>query len=265
MSDDLDPELDAYGDDLTEDHDPLFGEVLPGPQADGTLVADLGWAGMGMLEALGIEHLVGVRGFDDAGSFYLWMQNASGSPLADWHGVHLRLYECWYLEPMEGTFCYGTLRDAHDKEALASRAVDVFCLRHKAWKAEGMRRRAFNCARTRSYCEAAHVKRNPGAPVSPSIMADSQGDGIILTGIRSGDQEETVLAWPSPDMDEALSVLIAAKAEGVSEIHMWENGIGVQADKFTDSELAHLLKVDRYYGGDMMLSDVLTEAGLMQR
>ena len=50
MSDDLDPELDAYGEDLTEDFDPLFGEVLPGPQADGTLVADLGWAGWGCLK-----------------------------------------------------------------------------------------------------------------------------------------------------------------------------------------------------------------------
>lgn len=264
MSDDLDQEVEVFGDDLADDFDPLFGEVQPGLQPDGMIVADLGWGGMGMLESLGIESLVGLRGFDTTDSFYLWMQKVSGSPLAGWHVVQLRLFECWYLEQTEGTFCYGAFRESCDREALSSRAVDVFCLRHNAWKAEGMLRRAFNCSRTRSYYEAVHAKRSPDVRASPAIMADSQGNGIMLTGIRPGEQKETVLAWPSPSLDQALSVLAIAKEEGVSEIHMWENGVGVQADKFTDAELAHLLKVDRYYGGEMMLTDVLTEAGLME-
>jgi hypothetical protein len=55
---------------------------------------------MMLAETLGIEHVAGVEGFANADDFYRWMQAACGSPLPDWYGVQLRLYECGYPEPM---------------------------------------------------------------------------------------------------------------------------------------------------------------------
>lgn len=256
-----DCDTDFEGDDHDGDFDPLFGEIVPGPQVDGTLIEDLGWAGMGLLETLGIESLVGVRGFNSADGYYRRMQVASGSSLPDWHGVHLRLYECWYLEPMEGSYCYATWRATADSNALCSRPVDAYCLRHVAWAADA-HRRAVNCARTRSYCIAAHIKAKPDVPVSPQVMLDVSGEGLKLTGIRSGEQEETVLDWPTPDMEKVLTLAATCRAAGVRDIHLWEHGIGFCLDALDDGDFKRLLNVDRYYGGEMSLSDLAREAGI---
>lgn len=261
ISEDCDPEFkedNALGDDF----DPLFGDVVPGQQADGALIVDLGWAGMGLLETLGIESLIGVQGFENADAYYRWMQGASGSPLPDWYGVQLRLYECWYMEPVEGTFCYGSWREKFDSEALCCRPVDVYCLRHISWT-QGGRRRLFNCSRTRSYCVAAHTKKNPDVPVSPEIMSDVQGDGLLLTGIRPGAQKETVLDWPTCDLGAALSIASSARNSGVGAIHLWENGIGVALDELSDSDINRLLKFDSHYGGEMPLCDLGSESGVI--
>jgi hypothetical protein len=256
------PEL--YGAESARDHDPLFWQVTAGPQPDGAVIADLGWAGMMLAEVLGIEHLAGIQGFANADAFYRWMQVASGSSLPDWYGVQLRLYECGYAEPMGEPWCYLTWRTAPDPEALSCRAVDLYCLRHTAWTPQGQRR-AINSARTRSYCEAAHIKTHPGVPVTPEILARVPGDGLKLSGIRPGQDRAVVLDWPAPDMETALTQIAKAKGEGVRALTLSENGVGVELASFTAAQLQQLLHVDRKYGGDIMLSDALARAGLVTR
>ncbi|OFA09041.1 hypothetical protein [Duganella phyllosphaerae] len=258
-------DADAYGAESAQDHDPLFWQVTAGPQAGGAVVVDLGWAGMMLAETLGVEHLAGVEGFANADSFYRWMQTASGSPLPDWYGVQLRLYECGYPEPTGEAWCYRTWRTAPDPEALSSRAVDVYCLRHTAWAPQGQTRRAKNSARTRSYCEAAHIKTNPGVPVTPEILANIPGDGLKVSGIRSGHERAVVLDWPAADMAAALDQIAKARGEGVRALTLSENGVGVALDSFTAAQLQQLREVDRHYGGDIMLSDALARAGLVTR
>lgn len=245
------------------DPDPLFGGISPGQQTDGTTIVDLGWAGSWLLETLGVEGLAGVSGFESADGFYRWMQNASGSSLPDWYGVSLRLYESWYLAPFEETFCYATWRTQPDENALKTRPVNLFCLRHVAWQANAGRPRAFNCARTRSYCEASHIKRYPGSPIIPAIMSDVSSDGLMVTGVLPGQANASVLDWPTPDMRRALALVSESKAAGVKNIHLWECGLGVNVDGLSAVERERLLKVDQYYDGEMMLLDVLGEAGLM--
>lgn len=249
--------------DNVQDQDPLFGDIVAGPQEDGTVIVDLGWAGMMMSEALGIECLAGTQSFGDAAGFYRWMQVSSGSALADWHGVQLRLYECGYPEPMGEPWCYMAWRIDPDNTALVCRAVDLFCLRHSAWAPKGLTRRAINSARTRSYCEAAHIKANAGDPVSPQIMAKVNGDGLTLTGIRLGETREVVLDWPTADMATALEIATRAEAAGVRDICMSENGIGIDLGLITHAQRKRLLAIDGYYGGDIMLSDVLARAGIV--
>lgn len=250
---------------LPEVQDPLFGMIAAGMQADGTVILDLGWAGIGLLNDLGIESFVAASGFENADAFYCWMQKASGSALPDWYGVQLRLFESWYLATFDEDYCYATWRNQPDEDALKSRAVDVFCLRHIAWQANPMSRRAFICARTRSYFEAAHIKQHPDAPATPAIMADVHSDGLKITGILPGQQEKSVLDWPTPQMATALALVANSQAAGVRSIHIWECGIGVQVDRFSEAERGRLLTVDNYYSGDMMLLDVLTRAGLLSR
>ena len=256
---------DEAGNDLPEESDPLFGGIVPGLQPDGKVIFDLGWAGIWLHQKLGIEGLVGGEGFVNADTFYRWMQQASGSALPDWFGVELRLYECWNLVPIDEDFCYATWRTEPVKDALKTRAVDMFCLRHVAWKENEGHHRAFNCARTRSYCEAAHIKQYPGTPVTPEIMKGVSGDGLKLTGILPGHKEESVLDWPTPDMANALQQVTVFQVAGVQNIHLWECGAGVRVDQFSQAERERLLKVDRYYGGEMMLSDSLVQAGLLRR
>lgn len=246
-----------------EEQDPLFGLIEAGPQADGTFILDLGWAGIGLFNDLGIESFVGTSGFENADAFYCWMQTTSGSALPDWHGVQLRLYESWYLAPFDEDHCYATWRSQPDKNAMNSRAVDILCLRHNAWKANAMNRRAFACARTLSYCKAAHIKQNPGIPATPAIMAGVQSDGLKITGILPGQTEESVLDWPTSDMANALALVATSQAAGTRNIHIWECGIGVQVDKFSETERDRLLEIDRYYDGDIVLSDALARAGLI--
>lgn len=255
-----------YGDSLPpEDPDPLFGSIEAGMQADGTLIADLGWAGFALLENLGIESMVGQRGFASADEFYRWMQAASGSPLRDWFGVQLRLYEAWYLAPFEENYCYATWRENDPGDALKVIAVDVFCLRHIAWSPEAKGRRAFSCARNRSYYEAAHAKKHPDVPSAPAIMSGYQGDGLLLTGVMPGQAERVVLDWPIVDMATAFQRVASVRAAGATEVRLVECGLGIEIDALTDVELARLLKVDQYHGGDAMLIDVAAQAGLLQR
>lgn len=251
------------GDDCAEDQDPLLGCIAAGLQANGAAIIDLGWAGMMMSEALGIECLAGTQGFGNAAEFYRWMQASSGSALADWYGVQLRLYECGYPEPMGEPWCYLAWRTDPDNTALMCRPVDLFCLRHTAWKAQGLTRRAFNSARTRSYCEASYIKTNPGDPVTPQIMARVMGDGLTLSGVRPGETREVVLDWPTADMATALEIATRAEAAGVRDICMSENGIGVELGLITHDQRNRLLAIDRYYGGDIMLSDALARARIV--
>lgn len=246
-------------------HDPLFWQVTAGPQGGGAVVVDLSWGGLMLAETLGIEHVAGVKGFANADDFYRWMQAASGSPLPDWYGVQLRLYECGYPKPMGEAWCYRTWRTAPDPEALSSRAVDVYCLRHTAWMSQGQTRRARNTARTRSYCVAAHIKEYPGVPVTPQILASVHGDGLKLTGIRPGDDRKVVLDWPAADIEAALNQISKAQSEGVRALTLSENGVGVDLSNFTEAQFQQLRLIDRQYGGEIMLSDALARAGFVTR
>lgn len=254
---------ESNGDDDAEDQDPLFGDIVAGSQENGAAIIDLGWAGMMMSETLGIECLAGTQGFGNADEFYRWMQVASGSALADWYGVQLRLYECGYSAPMDEPWCYMAWRTGPDNTALMCRAVDLFCLRHTAWEPHGSTRRAFNSARTRSYCEASHIKTNPGDPVTPQIMAKTMGDGLTVSGIRPGESGKVLLDWPTADMGRAFEIASVAERAGVREICMSENGIGVELRLISQAQRERLLAIDRYYGGDIMLVDALARAGLV--
>lgn len=256
---------DAYGAESEQEYDPLFWQVKAAALAGSAVIVDLGWAGIALAEALGIEHLAGAQGFANADDFYRWMQAATGSRLPDWYGVQLRLYECGYAEPTGEPWCYLTWRTAPDPEALSSRAVDLHCLRHTAWAPQGQTRRAMNSARTRSYCEAIHVKKHLGVPATPQILANVPGDGLKLSGILPGDDRKVVLDWPAANMAAALDQIARAQEQGVQALTLSENGVGVDLSGFTAAHLQQLLQVDSYYGGDIMLSDALARAGLVTR
>lgn len=246
---------------IDADFDPLFGDVPIGVPADGVLITDLGWAGLWLFEAKGIESIVALGGFNEPEEFHRWMQAASRSSLNDWYGVKLRLYECWYLEPIDGTFCYASWCDNPDKNSLFSRPIDVFCLRHVNWDTNKSRR-AINCARTQSYCIAAHLKLHPDVPVTPQIMNSSSSDGFMLTGTRANEDSETVLDWPTHNIEHAFSSASKFRLEGVREVHIWQSGIGISLDDLSDSVIARMLAIDHYYEGDIALADLLGYCGM---
>lgn len=254
-----------------EDNDHLFGQILVGLQADGKEVIDLGWDAGQIQETIGIEALVGRRGFRDADDFYRWMQATTNSPLTGWEGVEVTLYEAWLwygdgwdLIGDEVDFCYWAWRVDLSSDVLHSRAHPVYALRHKAWPLlEQRRNRAFGCARGRSYVEAEFHQKSPADAITPQIMLNSSFPGVMLTGRLGEAATETVLCWPTVNLREVITLAKDQASTGACELSLWEGGMGFMWDELTEQDVEALLNRFDYYGEHLSLHDLALNAGIL--
>lgn len=257
--------------DASDDLGHLFARVPIGSQADGKEVINLEWDAGQIQEAIGIEALVGRQGFRDADGFYRWMQATTNSPLADWEGVEVTLYEAWFwygddweLSADEVDFCYWAWRVDLSSDVLHSRAHPVYALRHKAWTLlEQRRSRAFGCARGRSYVEAEFHRKNPEDATTPQVMLKSSFPGVMLTGRQGKAATETVLCWPTINLREVIILAKDQASTGAYELTLWEGGMGFMWDDFTEQDIKALLSCFDYYGEHLSLHDLMINAGML--
>lgn len=257
-------------DDLQQDDDDdgLFERITPGFH-EGIVISDLGWASFHLREILGIESYIGIARFGTQSQFHNWMENATEADLSDWEVVTLKLYECWkaartdFLLPGENPFSFSVWSRRPDKDAVTSRRVEVFALRHRAWPliAEG-RERAFYCALERSWAVAEWSRKNPGQEATPEVMKGRQSRGFSLSGKPKGSDTEVVLTWPSSDLWALVEKAQEFSRNGVTEIHVGESGVALRFEELDANTWRQMDKIDRQHGQNGYLLDLAREVGI---
>lgn len=247
----------------------LFGSLQSGLQPSGVVLEDLCWSSFHITDHTGIEPLVGIVGFDSADAYKNYLEHAFGVPLADWEACQVELYRCWYppleygSDNTEPEFCYSAWRILPDRYAIKVTPVTVYALRHKAWaKVTNGSFKAFYCARQRSYAEATWAKVHPGEELTPQIMVGFSDIGFCLSGIRPGKREREHLTWPTPDLVGTFADANIFAAQGVTDIHLWEGGVGFSLDELGPEHSQILLNAFAYHGEEMSLIDLAAVVGL---
>lgn len=271
--------MTQVSDDFEEDV--LFSLLPVGGQPDGLVTADVGWACFTLAETVGIEAIVGLSGFDSADHFKLWAENTIGAALPDWEPCEVLLYQCWIPYPDEQLphlrtqaigatedrlgdeqFSYVAWRAMPDADAIKVVPTPVFAIRHRAYLlAQQRSNTAFQCARQRSYAEAAWIKTHPGERITPAIMETFTDTGFYLSGISGG--RDVPLTWPSDDLPSTLMEVASLKLNGVQNICLCEGELGFPLDELTEGQYQKLLEAFQHYGAEMPLIDLASAAGFL--
>lgn len=230
---------------------------------EGLVISDLGMASYSLRESLGIESLIGVAGYGNQSKFYSWMEKMTGADLSDWEPVTMELFECWmparteYFAHDENPFSYCVWRRSPDRDAVKSRRVEIFALRHRAWPLllEG-RERAFICEVERSWAVAEWSRKNPGQAASPEVMNGRQARGFALKGIPKGTDTEIQLTWPSSDLWSLVEKAHEYSKNGVTEIHIVESGVALRFEDIDTNTWRQMDQIDRQYGQNGYLLDI---------
>jgi hypothetical protein len=256
-------------DDLQQDDDDgLFERITPGFH-EGVVISDLGWAAIHLRAAFGIENFIGIARFGTQSQFFDWMEKTTEADLSDWEAVTLKLYECWktartdFLLPGESPFSFSVWSHRRDPDAVTSRLVEVFALRHRAWSLmkEG-RERAFYCAVERSWAVAEWSRENSGQVATPQVMEGRQARGFSLSGKPKGADTEVVLTWPSSDLWALVEKAQEFSKNGVTEIHVGEGVVALRFEELDANTWRRMDKIDRQHGQNSYLLDLAREVGI---
>lgn len=245
----------------------LFSPISTGLH-DGFCVDDLGWALLQIREALGIESIVSIVNGGTPESFFSWVQNKLGVNLDDWEPVRTTLHQAWVEVAADASStglsaCYRVWRNSSDRyDEVLIRPVEVFALRHRAWPLLKQGRiREFNVAMQLSHMKARWAKANLGRPLEPN---DMEGDaGFVVTGRPRGNQRTITLTWPVTDVAKAIQQAEALKKRRVADLGIFEaSGLGMPFTKRTLPYWLRIAELDRRFGGNALLVDLIRRAGL---
>lgn len=245
----------------------LFATINTG-LLDGFLVDDLGWAIFSIREALGIEHLVALATTGTAESFFEWVQQKVGVALGDWEPVKVTLFQAWItitkdVSSTDLAMSYRTW-SANNKHygAVAIRPVDVFAIRHRAWRLlQEDKVREFHIAMQRSHLEARWARSNPGRPVTPE---DMNGDaGYVIAGRRRGMKTSITLTWPAANLVEVIREAQALKSKRVADLVIFEaSGVGIPFNARTAGLWDKIATKDERLGNSGNLLDMARSVGI---
>ncbi len=261
-------EDDFLADDLASPAGPdLFSAITTGLH-DGFMVDDLGWALFSIREKFGLESMVALANGGTAKGYFDWVQGKVGVALADWEPVQLTLFQAWIEVTAETSpdglaSSYRVWRGSNQcSDALVTRPVDVFALRHRAWRLlEQDRVREFYVAMQRSNIEARWLRTNPGRELAPE---DMDGDaGFVISGRLRGEERKTRLTWPVADIGEVIRQAEAFKKSRVADLIIFESGgVGFPFNKSTHQKWMRIAELDRSWGGNGMLLDLGRSVGM---
>jgi len=250
-----------------EEQETIFGVIKAGLQADGSVLADLGWSFFYIHKQTGIESMVAVGGKKTKKSFMKHLRTITGSELKDWEPCRLDLYLCWFapLDGADAPFCYSGWRVRPDCDALRVDKCRVIAFRHKAWELlQSGRVKAFQCARQRSYAEALWIKKHSlTSAFTPECMAGVSDTGYHLSGVLPGAQSRIRLTWPSDDFGETVALVAMLESQGISDIALCEGGFGLTG--LTVNDFQKLLQGARYYGTEANLIDLARNTGCLHK
>ncbi|MAD75992.1 MAG: hypothetical protein CML20_14590 [Rheinheimera sp.] len=153
----------------------LFDDMLAG-DIDNGLITD--YTESFFSESLGIESIIGTRGFKSAEHFELYSAAVIDANLSDWKAVELELYECWFpclhdQDPdlhyqtygatkanfYEEQFCYSVWSQVREPQSIIASKRKVFALRHKAYNGVDWPTENMHFARKKSYEKASlHIQ-----------------------------------------------------------------------------------------------------------
>lgn len=245
----------------------LFSSINAGLH-DGFFVDDLGWALLQIREAHGIEPIVSLVNGGTPDSFFTWVQNKVHVTLDDWEPVQVTLYQAWVEVDADTSSTglsasYRVWRNSSEcYDEVVIRPVDVFALRHRAWPLLKQGRiREFNVAMQLSHMKARWARANPGRALEPN---DMEGDaGFVVTGRPRGQVRTINLTWPVADVAEAIRHAEALKKRRVADLGIFEaSGLGVPFTKRTYRYWLRIAELDRRFGGNALLVDLVRMAGL---
>ena len=254
----------------------IFSSVPMGLNQDGTITTDVGWSGMLLTEALGIEPFVGLSGFKDAEHYKSWVEGIIGFKVPDWEPYELTLYQNWFNSPdyedwlehpersMDPVLsCYMSWDAQPRQGALHTVPKRVFALRHvKHELARTHSVVAFHCARQRSYAEAAWGRLHPGEEITPKIMTGyGFYDGIFLEGRLTGRDKDEILCWPTDNLHEVIEVAKGLVSTGVDSLYICNNSLCVDARNLESKAIKRLVEEYDYNGPGVSLLDIVICSG----
>lgn len=241
----------------------LYSKVTAGLH-EGLVISDLGWASYMLRELLGIEYFIGIATHGTQAQFFDWMVKTTGANLSDWEPVTLGLYECWTtLLDSENPYSYSVWAHRPEQDAVSSRLVNVFALRHRAWNLiEQDREREFFCAVERSWAVAEWSRKNPGLEATPEVMKGRQARGFSLSGKLQNAASSMEMTWPCSDLGALLEQAKEFSRNGVTDILVCESGIGLRFDEVSTDIWQRMVMLDRRRGQNGCLLDLAQELGI---
>lgn len=247
--------------------DGLYSKVTAGLH-EGLVIYELGMASYMLRELLGIEYFIGIATHGTQAQFFDWMVKTTGANLSDWEPVTLGLYECWTtvrsdLLDSENPYSYSVWAHRPEQDAVSSRLVNVFALRHRAWNLiEQEREREFLCAVERSWAVAEWSRNNPGLEATPEVMKGRQARGFSLSGKPKNAVSRMELTWPSSDLGSLLEQAKEFSSAGVTDILICESGIGLRFDEVGADVWQRMVMLDRRRGQNGCLLGLAQELGI---
>lgn len=245
----------GHEEDIPEEEDEaipagLLGDITPG-QHDGFLVEDVGMAGFGIRERLGIEPIVARATQGTEAGFFEWVQRQAGVALEDWEPATLVLHECWVEVPEGhydmGAFCRRTWSASGQwKDALSIRPVQVFAVRHRAWPLlKDGRVRSFYVALQRSVFDAIWRRDHPGVAPTPADWFGGD-QGFVVHGRPRGAERSVCLSWPAADLGAVIDTADELLAQGTADLVIYQcGGAGLTYSDLTRGAWHKMAAADR--------------------
>ena len=270
ISKSVDPKTDIFMSKITKKHD--------GIQEDGTILSNLGFAGMQIPNKIGIEETICLGGKNSPGEYLNWVKNETGAKMKDWEACSIELYRCWqapfyerfsalypsseYMD--DHAFCHGAWRLQPDPKALKVEKLEVFAIRHKAWRfLLTEREKMFYFQRQRSYLIEEWRLRYGKKPINLEIFKNTNPNGFHVRGREKKETNASIISWPTRNFFEALHQALLLKKEGIVDIKICEGRNHIPLKKFSLRILSKIRKSFLEYGEELDLFDVAIESGII--
>lgn len=225
-----------------------FDSIKQGKYDGNLIVNDLGWVHFSIFEELGIESLIGVKGFNDEQHFYDFVINKTGFKLTDWEVISVPLYKSKFINPIDNSAkTYSSWRLEETSDAIITKHIIVFALRHKSFKSKLYS--DFCVKRQYSYAKEIWNKLegdrrftlNAMNEIVKIFFVDSAGFSVDckVKGLCK------TITWPTSDFLEALNQIKKLKTKGYKDLHVTSQGVGLSLECLNGLFLKNLKYVYR--------------------
>lgn len=243
----------------------IFSEALRQP-SHGFKLIDVGHSCISIREKHGIEPLIGLPLGASLEQFHDWIRSVTGSQLLDWQPIKIALYKCAYtqMKPYFGTpWSYWVWRSEAADDAILTTEIEVFALRHKAWKDYNPYDMGeFWCAVQRSYATEMWRKSNPDTPVPPSIVHSTADAGYWASWIPAGDTKVECLDWPTMNLRHVLLQARRAIQKGASDMRINDAGCSLGYGDLTEEEWEQVAAISESSRGNLRFWEILPTLGI---